>query len=174
MIIEKWDILDEYGMPTGKTTLRGKNLLKNGEYHLVVHIWVMSPDGKVLLQRRSENKRLMPGEWAATGGAAVAGEDSFSAASRELFEELGIERTRNNMQKGFRLKRRNSLLDVWFTVCDIPEKDLKLQKDEVAEVKWADICELKSMIEDGRFHNYGKEYFNRIFSKIETFRGAYV
>ncbi len=174
MIIEKWDILDENGLPTGKTTLRGKNLLKNGEYHLVVHIWIVSTDGRILLQRRSENKRLMPGEWAATGGAAVAGEDSFSAASRELFEELGIKRNRDNMQRAFRLKRRNSLLDVWFTVCDIPEKDLTLQKDEVAEVKWADISELEDMIKSGQFHNYGKEYFSRIFSKIETFRGAYV
>ena len=105
MIAEKWDILDENGLPTGKTTLRGKNFLKNGEYHLVVHIWVMSDDGKYLIQRRSESKRLMPGEWAATGGAAVAGEDSFTAAARELKEELGIDSTRQNLKFLKRIKK---------------------------------------------------------------------
>ena len=86
MQTEKWDILNEKGVPTGRTTLRGNYLFKKGEYHLVVHIWIVSEDGRVLIQRRSEKKPLMPGEWAATGGAAKAGEDSFSAASRELFE----------------------------------------------------------------------------------------
>ena len=72
MSIEKWDILNEKGVPTGRTTLRGKCILKAGEYHLVVHIWVVSGDGRLLIQRRSDNKKLMPGEWAATGGAAVS------------------------------------------------------------------------------------------------------
>lgn len=174
MIIEKWDILDEQGLPTGKTTLRGKNLLKNGEYHLVVHIWIVSADGKILLQKRSEKKRLMPGEWAATGGAAIAGEDSFAAASRELYEELGLKRSRDKMQRAFRLKRRNSLVDVWFTHCDMNTEEITIQKDEVAEVKWADTQELESMIKEGLFHNYGNEYFSRIFDKIESFKGAYV
>lgn len=174
MIIEKWDILDEQGLPTGKTTLRGKNLLKNGEYHLVVHIWIISADGKILLQKRSDNKRLMPGEWAATGGAAVTGEDSFAAASRELYEELGIKRSRDKMQRAFRLKRRNSLVDVWFTQFDSNSDQLTLQKDEVAEVKWANLDDLESMIKDGRYHNYGNEYFSRVFDKIESLKGAYV
>lgn len=174
MIVEKWDILNEEGLPTGKTTLRGKNLLKNGEYHLVVHIWIVSANGKILLQKRSQNKRLMPGEWAATGGAAVAGEDSFAAASRELYEELGLKRSRDKMQRAFRLKLRNSLVDVWFTKFDADFDQLTLQKDEVAEVKWVNSQELESMIKDGRYHNYGNEYFSRIFDKIESFKGAYV
>lgn len=174
MRIEKWDIIDEKGVPTGKTTLRGRNLLRQGEYHLVVHIWIVSPEGKLLLQRRSENKRLMPGEWAATGGAAISGEDSFSAASRELYEELGIKRTPNNMKKAFRLKRRNSLLDVWFTSCDKPTDELTLQEDEVAEVKWATKEELEEMIKKGKFHNYGMEYFNKVLENIEIYRGAFV
>ena len=93
MINEIWDILNEKGCLTGKTAIRGIGALKPGEYHLVVHIWVVSDDGKILIQQRSQAKKLMPGEWAATGGAAISGEDSFKAASRELFEELGIAST---------------------------------------------------------------------------------
>lgn len=170
MIIERWDILDENGTPTGKTTLRGKNFLKSGEYHLVVHIWIFSSDGKILIQRRSETKPLMPGEWAATGGAAIAGENSYTAANRELYEELGIASNKKNLKKAFRIKRRNSLLDVWMIRADLPVTALKLQESEVAEVKWVSAQELQGMIERGEFHNYGNEYFKRVFNKIENSR----
>ena len=172
MIVEKWDILDQNGQKTGKTTLRGRSILKNGEYHLVVHIWIISSKGDFLIQRRSDNKTLMPGEWAATGGAAISGEDSYSAASRELFEELGIKSTPETLKKMCRIKRRNSLLDIWFITCDTPIDRLKLQKSEVAAAKWVSKTELKMMISSGEFHNYGKEYFDKVFSKVENYRGA--
>lgn len=174
MIKEKWDILDGEGRPTGKTALRGFNFLKQGEYHLVVHIWIISSDGRFLIQRRSDSKKLMPGEWAATGGAAIAGEDSFVAASRELFEELSIKSDKNTLKKILRVKRRNSLLDIWVTVCDTPAEELILQQSEVAEAKWVEKAVLQKMIENGEFHNYGREYFNAVFEKIEKFKGAYV
>ena len=102
--MEKWDILNASGQPVGKTVVRGRSVLSNGEYHLVVHIWVESDDGRYLIQRRSENKKLMPGEWAATGGAAIAGEDSFAAAKRELKEELGIDSTKDTLKFVKRIK----------------------------------------------------------------------
>ena len=172
MITEIWDILNENGSITGKTAVRGVGALKPGEYHLVVHIWVISDDGKILIQKRSQNKKLMPGEWAATGGAAISGENSFEAASRELFEELGIRSTPETLNKIFRLKRRNSLLDVWITKCNTPLTELQLQESEVAEVKWVSLPELKNMISKGKFHNYGREYFDKLFSKINPLQGV--
>lgn len=174
MFMEKWDVLDEYGHRTGRTVMRGQGRLKPGEYHLVVHIWIISDNGKFLLQRRAENKKLMPGEWAATGGAAVAGENSQSAARRELFEELGITADDNNFIKLCRFKRRNSLLDVWVITFNSDSTELKLQKSEVAEVKWVSASELLNMIENGEFHNYGSEYFDTLFEEIDNYRGAFV
>lgn len=174
MISEIWDILNENGSVTGKTAVRGIGALKPGEYHLVVHIWVTSDNGQILIQKRSQNKKLMPGEWAATGGAAVSGEDSFKAASRELFEELSINSTPETLKKLFRLKRRNSLLDVWTTKCNTPANELKLQESEVADAKWVSVPELKNMIKKGEFHNYGKEYFDKLFSAITRSQGVTV
>ncbi len=174
MITEKWDILDENGIPTGKTTLRGHSFLKNGEYHLVVHIWIISPDGRFLIQRRSDEKKLMPGEWAATGGAAVSGEDSFTAASRELFEELGISTDKQSLKNILRIKRRNSFLDVYLTICDTPAKNLTLQQSEVAEAKWVTKEELCAMIKNEKFHNYGNEYFEQVLQKINDYRGSFI
>ena len=172
MRTEIWDILNENGVATGKTTVRGKCFLKPGEYHLVVHIWIVSSDGKILIQRRSDSKKLMPGEWAATGGAAISGESSFVAAKRELFEELGIHSTEETLKKILHLKRRNSFLDVWMITCDIQKENLTLQKSEVAEAKWVNQEQLENMIKSGLFHNYGKEYFEKVFEKINRFKGA--
>lgn len=165
---EKWDILDEYGRHTGRTTLRGNYTFKKGEYHLVVHIWIVSPAGKVLIQRRADDKKLMPGEWAATGGAAIAGEDSFTAASRELYEELGIKSDRQSLKLVRRIKRRNSFLDIWQIKTDVPTDRLKLQESEVAEAKWVSVDALKKMIEENKYHNYGKEYFSTVFGIIQA------
>lgn len=165
---EKWDILNEDGLATGRTALRGNCVFKKGEYHLVVHIWIFSSDGRILIQRRSKDRKLMPGEWAATGGAAQAGEDSFTAASRELFEELGIKSDSRTLNFLSRIKRRNSFLDIWTIKTDIPAEKLTLQSSEVSDAKWVDVEFLKKMIEDGDYHNYGKDYFNLVFQEINN------
>lgn len=163
--MEKWEILNSNGKPIGKTVIRGKSVLSSGEYHLVVHIWVMSDDGKYLIQRRSESKRLMPGEWAATGGAAVAGEDSFTAAARELKEELGIDSTRQNLKFLKRIKRRNSFVDIWVIKTNIPIYRLQLQKTEVSSAKWVSKETLIKMIKEGKFHDYGEYYWKVVLGE---------
>ena len=160
--MEKWDILNAQGTPTGKTVVRGRTFLRPGEYHLVVHIWIVSSKGELLIQKRSKEKKLMPGEWAATGGSAFSGESSLSAAKRELAEELGIKARESELRFIKRIKRRNSLVDVWFTVCDTPAENLTLQKGEVALARWVDTKTFSEMVEKRKFHNYGKDYFTLI------------
>ena len=165
--MEKWDVLDASGKPTGRRVNRGSRaILRAGEYHSVVHIWITDSRGRLLLQRRSEKKKLMPGEWAATGGAAVAGETPFAAARRELFEELSIKSNEETLKKIATIRRRNSILTVWHIKADVNEQTLKLQKSEVAEVKWVTREEFEKMIADGGYHNYGKDYFQIVLSAI--------
>lgn len=165
--MEKWDILDPSGHNTGRTALRGKTMLGPDEYHLVVHIWIVSSDGNFLIQKRSPLKKLMPGEWAATGGAAKSGETSFAAASRELKEELGIESNESTLKFVKRLKRRNSFIDVWFIKTDVAIENLKLQENEVDAARWVNKDTLQQMIKNGSFHNYGNYYWTVIFEAAE-------
>lgn len=166
--MENWDILNRNGKPTGRTVSRRCPILRRGEYHLVVHIWTVDGKGKILIQRRSDSKPLMPGEWAATGGAAIAGEASRFAACRELKEELGIDKKRDELVYVTRMIRRNSLLDIYLTFTDCNPEELNLQKEEVAEVKWVSAEELAEMVSKGEFHNYGKEYFDKLFAAFNT------
>ncbi len=171
--MEKWDILNSSGEVTGKTAVRGNYFMRPGEYHLVVHIWVVSKDGKLLIQRRSDDKKLMPGEWAATGGSAISGETSYCAAQRELLEELGISCTQRLCKKMGRIKKRNSFVDIWFTTSDADVSSLNLQSSEVAEARWVSEETLKKMVEDRQFHNYGKEYFDMIFKYAKDYRNEF-
>ena len=164
--MEQWDILDKNGLPTGRTVSRKRIRLSRGEYHLVVHIWIIDSNGRLLIQRRSDNKPLMPGEWAATGGSAVAGEDSCHAASRELFEELGIAVSPEDMNLTARIVRKNSFLDMYIIHSDVDAASLHLQKTEVAEAKWVTVGEFKDMLASGNYHNYGKEYFGILFKAL--------
>ena len=34
--------------------------------------------------------------------------------------------------------------------------------------------ELKRMIENGEFHNYGDEYFDSVFEKLDDYRGSFL
>ena len=165
--MEVWDILDKEGNPTGKTVQRKKVCLMRGEYHMVVHIWILGSDGRVLIQRRSLNKPLMPGEWAAIGGSAVSGEDAPTAARRELLEEMGVNANPEDLKLIRKMVRNNSILYIYLVCCDIAIQDLKLQEDEVAEAKWVHRNKLRQMIKAKEFHNYGNDYFDAVFGAFD-------
>ena len=172
--MESWDAYSVDRIPTGKSVVRGQEH-PEGLYHMVVHIAIFNSDGKLLIQRRCLEKPTFPGKWDVTvGGSALCGETSREAMHRELLEELGIAADRDKMLLLTRIKRRNSLLDVWLTESNAPAEKLTLQQTEVAEAKWITGKELKEMIKNGSFHNYGKEYFESVFEKIEDYRGAVV
>ena len=164
--MEMWDVLNSEGKPTGHTVERGKNAIRSGDYHLVVHIWPINDYGSILIQKRSKKKRLMPGMWAATGGGVITGEDSCTAAVRELGEELGIHAKKDEMIFVKRIKRRNSFIDIWFIRVNAHVPELKLQKSEVERAKWVNKATLMNMIASGEYHNYGDEYFNCVFGQV--------
>ena len=168
--MELWDLLSAEGKPTGRTIVRGGNSLRSGEYHLVVHIWPINDYGSILIQKRTKTKKLMPGMWAATGGAAIAGETSVKAATRELGEELGIIVKPEDLKLVKRIKRRNSFIDMWTVNVNVKVPELKLQKSEVAQAKWVNKTTLAGMIDSGEFHDYGKDYFNLVYGIVDEIK----
>ena len=59
--------------------------------HRSVHVMVISPDGKLLLQKRSMRKDVQPGMWdTSVGGHVGFGQSYEEAARREAEEELGL------------------------------------------------------------------------------------
>ncbi len=159
--MELWDILDEQGNKTGGTIIRGEQL-QDGEYHLVVHIWILNDKGEFLIQKRADHLKLMPGLWAATGGSVVSGEDGRTAAIREAKEELGIDVDTANMTRLRTIKRNNNFAEVWLVKQNVSMEDIVLQVEEVSDAKWVGKEELENMIKAGVLNNYGEEYFKEL------------
>lgn len=60
--------------------------------HRSVHVLVLGPDGRLLLQKRSLRKDTQPGKWdTSVGGHVGFGQSYEEAARREALEELGLE-----------------------------------------------------------------------------------
>ena len=87
---EKWDLYDQQGRKTGKTIQAGENV-PYGYCLYCVGIWVIDSEKKILLTKRSSQKRYAPGKWENTGGHMISGETSRHAIVRELKEETGIQ-----------------------------------------------------------------------------------
>jgi 8-oxo-dGTP diphosphatase len=163
--MELWDVYDDSFNKTGRTHERGKPLIK-GENHLVVHIFPVNRQGELLIQRRQDHVRWSPGLWAATGGSVIAGEDAWSACKRELLEELGLEATRENTTFVCMYKHKDYFNSIWIVKSEAKLSDLKLQKEEVADARWASQKEVLKMIESGSFVPY--IYIRHLFEFINN------
>ncbi len=151
--MELWDVLDETGRPTGRTICRGDQL-RPGEYYLAVHIWIINSNGEFLIQMRDKEKPLWPGMWAATGGAAIAGETSLEAALREVEEELGVRPNPESMELLARIKREDFFTDVWSLRQDFSLEDVVMQPGEVCGALWASRDDIERLVQVGEFVNY--------------------
>jgi 8-oxo-dGTP diphosphatase len=161
--MELWDVYNINRVRTGKTIVRGE-MLSEGEYHLVVHMWIINSKGQFLIQKRSSGVKSSPNMWAITGGAALAGDDSYTACKREVLEEIGIQADLEKAKVVFTVTRLNSICDVWVIRQDFELVECTLQKEEVSEVKWATYTEIRKMQDQGVFHQY--RYFEELIRTI--------
>lgn len=140
------DLLDADRRNTGVVHPRGLPL-PAGRYHAVVHVWLRGPDGRFLISLRHPAKRH-GGLWETTGGAVVAGEDSRTAAVREVGEELGITLAPADglLLRTLRREEFHDFCDVWlFDLPAVPAQALTLQPEEVVDARWAGLEEIRAL-----------------------------
>ncbi|MDR0272182.1 MAG: histidine phosphatase family protein [Clostridiales bacterium] len=148
---ELWDILDENRCLTGRTIRRGDaDKMKPDEYKLTVFIWILTSDGKLLITQRAPNKGS-PGMWENTGGSAVAGDSSLTAAVKEVKEETGLTLQPENGKIIVTGKLKNVFFDVWLFKQDIDLKDIVLQEGETTGAKLVSFSEIETMITENQF-----------------------
>ena len=150
---EFWDIYDINRKPTGRTVERGKPM-RQGEYHIVVNVWIRNSKGQWLISKRTPNKHY-PLLWEPTGGSAVSGESSLNAALRETREELGIEldpkKGRLFASAVRQLKEFPDFLDVWVFDHDCDIESVKLQPGETCDAAWASAGDIRRLAASGKF-----------------------
>ena len=146
---ELWDIYDENRNLTGRTHRRG-DFLKPGDYHLVVHIWIQNSEGKFLITKRSPSKGF-PNMWEPTGGSALAGDDSLTAALREVREETGLYLRPENGKCVITYRGDDHFSDVWLFCEDHDLAEVKLLEGETCGAMYASKEEIQQMLANGTF-----------------------
>lgn len=140
------DIYDKDRNLTGRTHCRGM-LWRKGEYGLVVCVWVYDGKGNILLTRRAPEKSFA-GTWENSGGAALAGETSLQAITRELCEETGICANPEEFELLCSDRDRNAHYD-FYCLHRSADTQVTLQPGETDDFKWASFAEIHTMIEKG-------------------------
>lgn len=172
---EIWDILDENGNKTGRYAERGRKM-KTGDYFLIVHVWKHNNKGEWLIDQRAPRygNGDLDGKWETTGGCAVAGDESLSAALRETREELGIEL---DPSKGTLFKRTPRLgdnghtwfEDVWVFDYNEPIESVAYDGSEVCDAMWATTDKIREMMTTGEFVSaWLYPYFDEMVEKWEA------
>lgn len=172
--MELIDILDEDGNKTG-TTSTIKELHKSGEWHKIVGIIICDFNNRILIQRRSLKEISSPGKWdIAAAGHVNSGECEIEAIKRELFEEIGLNLEDNQIKYFMSYKKEVSnetvnkkhLEDIYISqISPININEFKIQKEEVEEVKWVSINELKDMMKKNSFISRDNLY-ERLFEYL--------
>ena len=170
-------IVDESGIPTGK--ICAKNVAhKKGHLHPTVHIWIITPKGKVLVQQRSFKKDTFPGLWdVSVAGHISAGETPLISALREIEEEIGLKVHEKELTYiGFKIgyhKHSDKLTDnelhhIYLLKKDVTLSNLKIQEEEVSAIKFIDLNLFEKELNDGKkqYVPHGKEYYQFILKSI--------
>ncbi len=116
---------------------------------MIVDVWIKNIDGQYLISKRASLKNPDPN----TCGCAIVGDDSLSAALREVKEELGITLDAKNGKcvKRFLLSNYSSIIDVWLFLQDIDISSISLQLEEIDDAMWINKENILQMIQDGVF-----------------------
>ena len=153
MMEEKFDVLNELGEFTGEIATR-EECHKKGLWHRAVYAFIID-DGKILLQKRSSNKKLWPNMWDVTvGGHVIVGEFGRQALIRETREELGIEINDEDIKYlvgSTSINKQGDIINKHYNECYLITKhidisDIKLQKEEVSEIRYFSKDELLKRI----------------------------
>lgn len=145
--MEKVDIYDRNREKTYK--VKERNKLEEGEYRISVHIWIVNSKNELLIQKRTMDSKKFPGMWSQTGGGVLAGENSKEAVKRESKEELNLEIKDDEIYYIGSYVRKKDIADVWLVKKQIEVNNLKLQEEEVAEIKLVTFEEFDEMIKNG-------------------------
>lgn len=150
--MELWDILDENGNRIGKVAPRGSKM-NQGEYHLVVFIWIENIDENFIISRRSANKP-QGNKWETVGGSVIAGEESLEGALREVEEELGISLKVENggLVRRVRFDTEHPwMADIYHFRQEVDITKIAPQQGEVSEAKLMNKEEILKLIEADEF-----------------------
>lgn len=147
---------------------------KRNLWHREIAVWVMNEKNELLLQRRSSRKKQGANKFSITAGHVGINEKEILAAKRELHEEIGI----NFDEADLKLidiykneqENNNCFSYTYLVKTNKKIKDMKMQEEEVSELKYISIGELEDKIRkmDEEITFVKKPHIKLALEKIKT------
>lgn len=149
MTEEYVDIVNEENEVTGQETRR--TVHNSGLWHRGVHIFLFTPDHKLLVQQRSPTQDTFPGAFDCSVSEHLkVGELYLEGAIRGIREELGVEQIQLTRLLQFRMNyglNDNMVSELYEGVCD--NENLQVDPSEVAQISYYLIPEIEEMMASG-------------------------
>ncbi len=160
--MELWDLYNDRRELTGRDHIRGE-VIPQGFYHLVVHIWIRNRNGQYLISQRSAERPTCPLMWECVGGSVHKGEDSLTGALRETKEEVGLTLSPEDGELVYSVVGRvvngvrfTDILDVWLFAYDGPVSLEQATTKEVAQAVWMTRDEIQALFDKSQLvHTLG-------------------
>lgn len=149
-----------------------KEVHTKGYWHRTVHVWFVNGGLQILCQKRSLMKDSNPGKWETCfGGHILEYEGYWTSAINEVEEELGLKLDKGDLiflktHKSERDKEFQYIFHVWWKG---NLSELKLEKDEIDEVKWFDLEELRKLLTEEKDERWViTDYIVEMLDHIKT------
>ena len=167
--MELVDLYDENRVPLGRVAERHAKKAP-GEYRMVVHVCIFNNQGQLLIQRRSAEKTVWPELWdVSIGGGVDAGETSRQGAEREVLEELGYDLDLTGLRPAVTVNFEGGFDDFFVVTRDLDIRDLRLQQEEVSDVRWVTLEDAMAMLDSGAFIPYPPSFLRFLFEAHGSF-----
>ncbi len=166
---EIFPIVNEQGVVIGRATRKechgGSMLL-----HPVVHLHVLTSDGRIYLQKRSMTKDIQPGKWdTAVGGHVDFGETVADALAREAREELRLDISGFKVERVepyvFQSDRERELVNTFIAVVP-PQTELTPDPGEIETGEFRSLTDIENSIGKGTLTPNFEQEFSRLNKKF--------
>lgn len=167
---EMLDTFDINGKFLGAQTRSFCHSENPGVYHKPVWIWIVNNNNEILVQKRALTKKKGPGKWdMPSAGHIDAGESVIEGCIRETSEELGIVAKPSDFVflKEFVNQRGWELVQVYLLKSDVRIEDMKLQSEEVEEVRWLKYEDFVKLLYSDKFCNHEKSYKDWVCEELK-------
>ena len=158
------DLYDINSNKTNKTYHKG-DIIPKGYYPMVVMVVIRNSKGEFLMQKRVKEKG---GDWGVTGGHPKSGETPKEGIVTEVKEELGLDFSKEKFILYDSGCDGNDCYKMYFINKDIDIKDITIQEDELSEVRWFSMDELKHMVKTKELNDDQISCFIKVCDYLEN------
>lgn len=142
-------VLDEDGNITDIEATK-KEVHEKHLWHQEVAIFIINENGKILLQKRSNNVHYNNGKWGMIANHVGANQSLIDALLQKSIEEIGYKINPNDIRYLTMLKRKEEreqrFTYFYYIKTNIKDEDIKLNPYLATDKKWFDFYELQKLM----------------------------